>query len=265
MENCLVVGNWKMNSNLTDALALSSLVYKNTQKFKNIDVVLAPPSIFIYPVAETIKNKRGNFSLGIQNVMYLDSGEFTGEVSPAMAKGLCKYAIIGHSDRRKYFGETDEVVNAKLKAVLKNGMRAIVCVGEKERYHLEDHFDYEVKRMKTSGGIIGSVEKSLAGISSKDFAQIVVAYEPVWAIGSSNAANGAYAASISYILKSHLKEKFGEGAEQIKIIYGGSVNPKNAQEFLVQPNIDGLLVGGSSLKSREFLQICKVASETKSS
>ncbi len=263
MGKALIVGNWKMNLTLSDSLVLTKSIYKNTSLYKNIEVALAPASIFIFPIAQNLRGKRENFSLACQNVMYENSGEFTGEISPLMVKNLCSYVIIGHSERRKYFNENASVINAKLKATLKNNLKAIVCVGEQERYHLEDHFDYEVKRMQKKGGILADLEEIFSSIDKNDFKNITIAYEPVWAIGTSNASSGAYSASISYIIKSHLKERFSDSAETIKILYGGSVNKANAAEFLIQPNIDGLLVGGASLKASEFSTICKVASQLK--
>lgn len=263
MGKALIVGNWKMNLALADSLVLAKSVYKNTASLKNIDVVLAPASVFIFPIAQNLHSKRENFGLACQNVMYENSGEFTGEISPVMIKNVCSYVIIGHSERRKYFNENASVINAKLKAVLKNNLKAIVCVGEQERYHLEDHFDYEVKRMQKKGGILADLDEIFNSIDKSDFKNIAIAYEPIWAIGTSNASSGAYSASVAYIIKSHLKEKFSDEADNIKILYGGSVNKSNTSEFLIQPNIDGLLIGGASLKAGEFVGICKVASEIK--
>jgi triosephosphate isomerase len=253
-----------MNLNLPDASVLASSIYKNTQKYNNVDVVIAPPSVYIYPLVQSIKSKRQNFALAAQNIMYLDSGEYTGEISARMIKNACNYVIIGHSERRKHFGETDEIVVAKVKSALSNNLKVIVCFGEAERYHLEDHFDYEVKRMKSKEGMISSISKVLAVLDDSDFSKLVIAYEPIWAIGTSNAASGAYAAAISYIIKDHLKDKFGDRTSEIKFLYGGSVCPENAEDFLCQPDIDGLLVGGASLKSKDFVAICKLASEIKS-
>lgn len=253
-----------MNLGLSDSLVLAKAVYKNTRKFKNLEVVLAPSTIFIYPIADAINKKSQDFSLACQNVMYEQKGEFTGEISPRMLKGLCSYAIVGHSERRKYFNETNQIINAKLLKALASNLRVILCVGEQERYHLEDHFDYEVKRMRKKDGILANLEEIFQGISKADLGKIEVAYEPVWAIGTANASSGAYSASICYIVKSFLKEKFGEDAEKVRMLYGGSVNKENAEEFLLQPNIDGLLIGGASLKAEEFVSICSVASKLKS-
>lgn len=257
----LVVANWKMNLNLSDALVLSGQFANLAEKYRNLSLVLAPPSLFIFPVKDHLKAKSANFHLALQDVFYEKSGEFTGEISAEMVKGVCDYSIIGHSERRKYFGETDEIIERKLQVLLKADMKAIVCVGEEERYHLEDHFDYEVKRMKKSGGLLDSVEKILHNAKLADLDDIVIAYEPVWVIGTGNAASGAYAAAVCYIIKSFLKEKFLQAADKIQIIYGGSSCAENAKEFMSQPNIDGLLVGSASLSAKEFKRICQTSSE----
>jgi len=257
----IVVANWKMNTALSDSLVISGSVYKNTQNYKNIDIVLAPPSIFIYPVFEHLRIRRKNFHLASQNIYFEDQGEFTGEISARMVRGLCDYVILGHSERRRLFGETDETVNRKIKSALKTGITPIVCIGENEKFHLEDHFEYEVKRMSSSGGILDSVSKCLSTISKLE--KVILAYEPIWAIGSDNAASGAYCSSVCYIIKSHLAKKFGDLADRIKILYGGSVTSENTEEFMRQPNIDGFLIGGSSLNAKEFSEICRITSEGK--
>lgn len=251
-----------MNTELAEALVLAKSIYKNTAKLSNIEVAIAPPSVFIYPIRQSIP-RRGTFSLACQNAMYQPNGEFTGEVSPTMLKNLCHYVIIGHSERRKYFNENAAVINAKLKMILKSGLQAIVCIGESERYHLEDHFDYEVKRMRKKGGILADLEEILEGITKNQLENISIAYEPIWAIGTANAASGAYSAAIAYIIKSQLKEKYDSASEKVRILYGGSVTDKNVGEFLIQPDIDGLLVGRTSLSAKEFVTICRLASELK--
>jgi len=257
----LIIANWKMNLTLADALVLSGQAAKCAENYPNISVVLAAPSVYIYPIREHLRAKPNNFYLSLQDIFYEQEGAFTGEVSPKMVKGICSYSIIGHSERRKYFGETDEIVNRKLKALINANMKAIVCIGEQERYHLEDHFDYEVKRMGAKGGILASAQKVLEGIQGDDFDKIVIAYEPIWAIGTSNAASGAYAASVCYIIKSFIKEKFPKSADKIQVVYGGSTGKDNTEEFMSQPNIDGLLVGGASLSGKDFKEICRIASE----
>lgn len=244
---------------------MAGQISKNIEKVSQVDVVLCPPSVFVYPLAEHLKNKPNNLHLGTQNIMYEAEGAYTGEISAIMVKGICRYCIVGHSERRRIFKETDELVLKKVAFALVSGLKPIVCVGEMERFHIEDHFDSEVKRMKTEGGVIFQIEKIISGISKSELENLVFAYEPVWAIGTDNAATGAYAAAICYIIKNYLKEKLPEDvAQKIKILYGGSVTGENTEEFMRQPSIDGLLVGGASINFSEFVKICKITSEVKS-
>jgi triosephosphate isomerase len=260
----LVVGNWKMNLKLSEALILGGQIIRNVEYIKHIDVVLCPPAVFIYPIYDNARTRPRNLYFGLQNMMWEDSGEYTGEISGIMVKGVCKFVILGHSERRRRFGETDEMVQKKVAAALKFGLNPIICVGEAERFHLEDYYEKEVERMKKQGGILLELDKALEKVNKADLSSISIAYEPIWAIGTGNAATGAYAAAIAYILKSHLKAKFGEPADEIKILYGGSVDKNNVREFMMQPNLDGLLVGGASLQMKEFCEICKITSEVKS-
>ena len=254
-----------MNGTLAEALVLAGQTAKNVERIRQVDVVLCPPAVFVYPIYDYLKARPRNLHLGLQNVMWEEEGAYTGENSLLSVKGICKYAIIGHSERRALFGETDEMVNKKTIFALKNNIKPIVCVGENERFHLEDHYSTEIARMKREGGILTQIEKAFDKIAKSDLKNAVVAYEPVWAIGTSNAADGAYAASVAYIAKNHIAEKFGRDvAEEIEILYGGSVAAKNVKEFMMQPDIDGLLVGGASIQAAEFSKICQISSEVKS-
>lgn len=260
----MVVANWKMNLNLAEALVVSGMVAKCSEPLRNIDIVLAPASVFIYPIYEHVRIRSKNLKLALQDFYFEPEGAFTGEISAGMIKGVCSSVIIGHSERRKYFGETDEAVNKKTKFALKNNLAPIVCVGESERFHLEDHYQTELKRMKSSGGIISQIDKALAGLSKADIAKVVLAYEPVWAIGTGNAATGVYAAAVAYIVKTYIEEKYGVPADEIRVLYGGSVDQKNVKEYMLQPSLDGLLVGSSSLNAKGFCEICRITSEVKS-
>ena len=264
MDYPLVVGNWKMNLKLSEALILGGQVIRNVEYIKHVDVVLCPPAVFIYPIYDSARARPQNLYFGLQNMMWEDSGEYTGEISGSMVRGVCKFVILGHSERRRHFGETDEMVQKKVTAALKLGLNPIICVGEAERFHLEDHYEKEVERMKRQGGILLELDKALEKVNKADLSSISIAYEPIWAIGTGNAATGAYAAAIAYILKNHLKAKFGEAADEVKILYGGSVDKNNVREFMMQPDLDGLLVGGASLQAKEFCEICKITSEVKS-
>lgn len=264
MDYPLVVGNWKMNLKLSEALVLGGQVIRNIEYIKHVDVVLCPPAVFIYPIYDNARARPRNLYFGLQNMMWEESGEYTGEISSLMIKNVCKYVILGHSERRRHFGETDEMVQKKVVAALKSGLNPIVCVGEEERFHLEDHYEKEIERMKKQGGILVQLDKALEKVNKANLASLSIAYEPIWAIGTGNAATGAYAAAIAYIIRNHLKAKFGQPADEIKILYGGSVDKDNVREFMMQPSLNGLLVGGASLSTREFCQICQITSEVKS-
>ena len=193
-----------------------------------------------------------DIGLGAQNMHWEEKGAFTGEVAPNMVKEYCRYVIIGHSERRTYFGETDETVNKKIAAALRAGLIPIVCVGETlDQY--ESGLTSEVVRRQIKGGF--------AGIDSANAAKIVVAYEPVWAIGTGKASSGENANTVHQnVLRPALSELFGaQGADAIRILYGGSVTAANAAEFFAYPDIDGALVGGASLKPDEFVAITKAA------
>jgi len=253
-----------MNPGFSEALILAGQAEKVAERVKHIDIVICPPFPFIYPIFDSLKARPKNFTLGIQNVMWAHEGEFTGEVSLDMFRGVAKYFIIGHSERRQNFSESDIMISKKVKFVLANRLKVIVCVGERERLDLEDDFNRELKKMRGEGGILDQVDKAFVKVDKSFLANAVVAYEPLWAIGTGNASSGAYAAAVCYAIREHLKQKFGEVAQETRIIYGGSVYPSNVREFMTQPSIDGLLVGGSSLKAAEFSKICQISVEVKS-
>jgi len=248
-----------------EALLLANSISKACEKTPEVDVVICPPALYIFPIFEELRSHPRNFFLGLQNTMWEDGGAFTGEVSLSMVKRVCKYVIIGHSERRRIFGETDEMVSKKTRFALESDISPIICVGEEERFHLEDYYDREVARMKKEGGILSQIDRALHQVSHGDLSKVTIAYEPVWSVGTGNNANGAYAAAICFIIKNYLAEKYSPAiAKEIAVIYGGSVNSKNVPELLMQPSIDGLLVGGESLSTREFGAICKITSEVKS-
>lgn len=253
-----------MNASLSEAIILGGQMERIAELVKHIDIVIAPPSVFIYPIYERLRAKPKNFYFGLQDTAWEDAGSFTGEVSLSMVRGVCRFVIVGHSERRMIFGETDETVNRKVLFSLSRGLNTVVCVGEQERFHLEDHYQAELKRMKSGDGVLTQIKKALSGISKADLDKVIIAYEPIWAIGTANAANGAYAAAVSHIIKEYLYSVFDEASKAVRVLYGGSVSSTNVKEFMMQPSIDGLLVGGASLKSSEFAKICKISSETKS-
>lgn len=264
MSYPLVVGNWKMNTSLSEAIILGGQAERTAESVKHLDIVICPPSVFLYPVYERLRARPNNLYFGIQNIMWEDEGAFTGEISASMIHGVCRFVIIGHSERRKIFSETDEMVNKKVLFSLSKGLVPVICVGEQERFHLEDHYQSEISRMKKQSGILSQIEKALDGVKKSDLDKVVISYEPIWAIGTGNAATGAYAAAICHIVKEQLTVMFGEDAKSVRLLYGGSVSATNIKEFMMQPSIDGLLVGGASLKSSEFAKICQITSEVKS-
>ena len=246
----LVAGNWKMNKTVAEARELVSTMSAKLREIANVEKVLCPPFLAIPALASLLDGS--GMGLGAQNLYWQEKGAFTGEVSPGMVKEFCQYVIIGHSERRAYFGETDESVNRKLHAAMKMGLTPIVCVGETlEQY--EAGTTAEVVRRQISVG--------LAGVDSAAAAKIVVAYEPIWAIGTGKASSGENANYVhQQVIRPALTELFGaEKAQAIRILYGGSVTASNAAEFFAYPDIDGALVGGASLKPDEFVAITKAA------
>jgi len=244
----MVAGNWKMNKTAAEARDLVSTMTAKLGEIANVEKVLCPAYLAIPALANMLAGS--GIGLGAQNLHWEEKGAFTGEVAPAMVKEFCQYVIIGHSERRTYFGETDESVNKKLHAAMKVGLIPIVCVGETLQQY-EAGSTSEVVRRQISVG--------LAGIDSASAAKIVVAYEPVWAIGTGKASSGENANYVhQQVIRPALSELLGaQNAEAIRILYGGSVTAANAAEFFSYPDIDGALVGGASLKPDEFVAITK--------
>jgi triosephosphate isomerase len=250
MRTPLVAGNWKMNKTVAEARELISIMGPKLSGIQNVEKVVCPPYLAIPAVAEMLQGS--GIGLSAQNLHWEEKGAFTGEVSPGMVKEFCQYVIIGHSERRTYFGETDEHVNKKLHAALKAGLIPIVCVGETlEQY--EAGATSEVVRRQINVG--------LAGVDSGSAAGIVIAYEPVWAIGTGKASSGENADFVHHqVIRTALGELYGaDNASAIRILYGGSVTAANAAEFFAFADIDGALVGGASLKPEEFVAIAKAA------
>jgi triosephosphate isomerase len=250
MRTSLVAGNWKMNKTVAEARELVATMSAKLREISNVEKVLCPPFISIPALSALLEGS--GLGLGAQNMHWEEKGAFTGEVAPNMVKEFCNYVIIGHSERRAYFGEMDESVNRKLRAALKFDLTPIVCVGETlDQY--ESGLTSEVVRRQISVG--------LAGIDSAFAPRIVVAYEPVWAIGTGKASSGENANFVhQQVIRPALSELFGaENAAAIRILYGGSVTASNASEFFAYADIDGALVGGASLKPDEFVAITKAA------
>jgi len=250
MRKSIVAGNWKMNKTVAEARELVKALSGPLGEVAGVEKVLCPPFTSLPALSEMLAGT--DIGLGAQNLYWEEKGAFTGEVAPNMVKEFCNYVIIGHSERRTYFGETDETVNKKLRAALKFDLTPIVCIGET----LEE---YESNR--TSEVVQRQVALGFADIDPAIASRIIVAYEPVWAIGTGKASSGENAQAVhAQVIRPALTELFGaDAAQAIRIQYGGSVNAANASEFFSQPDIDGALVGGASLKVDDFVAITKAA------
>ncbi len=258
MRTPFVAGNWKMNKTVAEARVLVSEMSRPLNEIKGVEKVLCPPFMALLPVAALLEGS--DIGLGAQDMHWEAKGAFTGAVAPAMVAEFCKYVIIGHSERRAYFGETNETVNKKIVAALTLrqaqgsavNLIPIVCVGETLAEY-ESHV--------TSDVVARQVREGLKGVSAEDAPKLVVAYEPVWAIGTGKASSGANAeAVVREVIRPALTALFGEAtAQAIRVLYGGSVTGANAAEYFSQPDIDGALVGGASLKVDDFVAIVKAA------
>ena len=239
-----------MNKTVAEARELVARIGAPLSAVPNVEKVICPPFTSLMALAEALNGT--GIGLGAQDLHWEEKGAFTGQVAPNMVKEFCSYVIIGHSERRTYFGETDETVNKKTHAALKAGLTPIVCVGET----LEQY-----ESGLTSEVVLRQINAGLAGIDSANAAKIVVAYEPVWAIGTGKASSAENAQGVhGKVIRTALAGLFGESnAQAIRILYGGSVTAANAAEFFAQPDIDGALVGGASLKPDEIVAITKAA------
>jgi len=258
MRKPLIAGNWKMNKTISETRHLISELVPELQSIQGVEKAVCPPFTSLLAASALLEGT--DIQLGAQNLYWEPSGAFTGEISPLMLAEICHYVIIGHSERRTYFGETDETVNLKVRAALKHGLVPIICVGETLREN-EAGRTAEVVTRQMRGSLSGVDLKAEGSFDSLSGVPLVIAYEPVWAIGTGRAATaeGANAVLANYI-RPVLAEKFGEStAQEIRILYGGSVKGENAAEYFKMPEIDGALVGGASLKSAEFTSITAAA------
>ena len=245
MRKPIIAGNWKMNMTPADAEALVSALIPLVKDAK-CDVVVCPPYVDLCVVSKLVEGT--NIHLGAQNVHWAAKGAFTGEVSADMLKAFgVEYAIIGHIERRQYFGETDEGVNARAKAALAAGITPIICVGET----LEQR-----ESGVTAAFVSGQAKAALAGMSAEDVKSLVIAYEPIWAIGTGKTATADDANATIAVIRQAVAEAFGQAvADEVRIQYGGSMIPKNASELMAMPEIDGGLIGGASLKAEDFSKV----------
>ncbi len=248
----IVAGNWKMHYGPSEAHSFAESILDSLAALTSVERVLCPPSVSLGAVHAVISGS--GIRLGAQNMYFEEKGAFTGEISPLMLRGLCDYVILGHSERRQYFGETDALVNRKAQAAFAHGLRPIVCVGER----LEDRDANLTERVITT-----QVRGSLADLPAERLGELVVAYEPVWAIGTGRAATARDAADVAALIRALLAEMYGQEATAgVRIQYGGSVTPANVAEFAALADIDGSLVGGASLKP-DFVEIVRLTAQAK--
>ena len=251
MPRSIVAGNWKMNTNVAEAAALASEVRRGVGPASKVELVLCPPYVSLTAVRDAVSGS--GIKVGAQNMHFEASGAFTGEVAPAMLQGLCEYVILGHSERRQLFGETDDTVNRKVKAALEAGLKPILCVGES----LEQRGGGQAAQV-----VAGQVSAGLAGVG--DITSVVLAYEPVWAIGTGQAATPEIAAEImGGAIRETIRGLYGAAADGVPLLYGGSVNPGNVAGFVAEECVHGALVGGAALQAEPFLQIAQAVFEAK--
>jgi len=244
-----IAGNWKMNTTIPEAVDLATKMRPELRRVSNVEKAVCPPFISLEAVKEVIANT--SIKLGAQNLYFPEKGAYTGEISPVMLAGLCEYVIIGHSERRQYFQESGTLLNKKLQAAIKAGLKPILCIGER----LDEN-----EAGKTEAVITEQLNSALEGIAR--LSGLVVAYEPVWAIGTGRAATGIQANQTIGFIRKTLAAKCGSSsARETRILYGGSVTPENTAEIMQQPEIDGALVGGASLKADQFVSIVKQTSQ----
>ena len=243
-----IAGNWKMNKTVGEALDLIRELKTVISGVNEVEVAVAPPFTALFPVRKELEGS--SIRLAAQNLYWEEKGAFTGEISPPMLKEVgCHYVIIGHSERRQFFGESDETVNRRINAALAQGLKVIFCIGEtlKER---EDGKTFSLLEKQTEGG--------LKGLSDKEMKKMVIAYEPVWAIGTGKTATPEQAEEVHRFIRGKLERFYSKAvSEEIRIQYGGSVTPDNIKGLMVQPDIDGALVGGASLKAESFSKIVR--------
>jgi triosephosphate isomerase len=245
-----IAGNWKMHLTIPEARELVSKIVKSSLGLIEAEIVVAPPFTALSEVMKVLEGS--SVQLAGQDLYWEEKGAFTGEISAPMLKNVgCQYIIIGHSERRQYFGETDSSVNKKIRAALQYGLFPIVCLGES----LEER-----EKAETMAKVSRQLEDGLNGLASNEFERIIVAYEPIWAIGTGKTATPAQAEEVQAFIREKLASKYGKSLASCAIIlYGGSVKPANSYALLSEKNIDGFLVGGASLEAESFVQIIKEA------
>lgn len=246
MRTPIIAGNWKMNKSAEEAVAFVTAIQPLVKEIESVEVVVCPPFTSLESVLEATEDC--DIRVGAQNMHWEENGAFTGEISPIMLNEMgCDYVIIGHSERRQFFAETDETVNKKIKSALKTGLAPILCVGENLA---------EREQNKTEAVIKEQINSGLLEFTGEEVAGIVIAYEPIWAIGTGKTATPAQAEEVCALIRGLISDNYGDkAADKVRIQYGGSVKPDNIGELMDQANIDGALVGGASLEPESFAKI----------
>ncbi len=254
MRTPIIAGNWKMNKTLEESVAFVNELAPKITAYTSVERVVCPPFIALSGVADALQAT--DIGVGSQDVHWEENGAYTSQISPTMLKGLAEYCIIGHSECRAYLAETNDGVNKKARAALAHGLKPIIAVGES----LEQN-----EAGETIAFVGGQVRAALAGITADEMANVVIAYEPIWAIGTGKSATGEQANTIIRdAVRGVVRDLYGDAvADAVRIQYGGSVKPNNMAEFMAQPDIDGALVGGASLKVDDFTELIRIAAETK--
>lgn len=244
MRRPFIAANWKMNKTVSETQEFISGFIPEVKEVTDVDIVIAPPFTSLVAAAEILMNT--NIILAAQDVFYEEKGAYTGEVSPLMLSDIgCRYVVIGHSERRQYFSETDAIINKKVKAAKKGGLGAILCIGE----YLEE---------REAGKTFDVLEREIdKGLYETDIEDMVIAYEPIWAIGTGKTATPEQAQEAHAYIRERLRIKYGNKADEIRIIYGGSVTPENIDSLMACNDVDGALVGGASLKVESFTKIVR--------
>jgi triosephosphate isomerase len=251
MRRPLIAGNWKMHFTVPEGLEYALRLRRDLEPFAaRVDLVILPPAVMLWEIANALRGCP--IEVGAQNAAWEDQGPFTGEISPKMLAGWCHYLLIGHSERRQLFNETDEQLNRKLQAAFRHKLKVILALGET----LEEH-----DLGRTEEVITRQLSAALYGIDVTRPTDLTIAYEPVWAIGTGRAATPEYADETMGVIRSLLAGKFAALSDEIRILYGGSVNPANARSLMEKPEIDGALVGGASLKAADFTAIVQATAE----
>jgi triosephosphate isomerase len=254
MRKPIIAGNWKMYKTIEEAVDLVRQMRRTLNAIESVDSVVCPPFIAIPAVADALSGTR--IGVGAQNMFWEEEGAYTGEISPLMLQGLAQYVILGHSERRQYFGETDESVNKKAHAAFAHGLTPIIAVGENLAENQAGETDQVVRRQITGG---------LAGLTKDQVQSLIIAYEPVWAIGTGLNAEPADANRvIGVTLRGTVADLYDEAtAQAVRIQYGGSTKPSNITAFMAMPDIDGALVGGASLKAADFVEMVRLTAEAR--